>query len=88
MKGYNISGTFHDFTKARLFAVSDGNWDYFVDYPWKDNPTKAAIWYVAKEGSGANSGSFGGLDHIRQLIRRGYWSGVKLTDLGRELLGM
>lgn len=87
MTGYNLKGIWHDFSGARLFATSESNWDYFVDYPWTDAPGKAAIWAVAKAGSGAESSQFGGLDHVRKLIRLGYWDGVKLTQYGRQLLG-
>lgn len=88
MTGYTTKGTFHDFTGAQLFATSDGNWDYFVDYPWTDTPDRAAVWAVAKEGTGSESSTFGGLDHVRKLIRLGYWDHVQLTPYGRQLLGI
>ena len=79
--------TFHDFSKAQPFAQGDenSNWDYVVDWPWTDKPGEAAIWYVARPGSGAKSGYMGDLNHIRKLIRRGncYFT---LTPLGEALV--
>lgn len=89
MTGYNTDGLHHDFSNARLFAVavdSDANWDYFVDYPWTDNPEQAAIWSIAREESGARSTYFGGLDHIRKLLRNNRFNYVEFTDVGKALL--
>ena len=92
MNGYDVSGTFHDFSNARLFAVavdSDANWDYFVDYPWTDKPEQAAIWSVARLSSGgAKTTYFGGIDHIKKLMRRGGFNYAELTALGRAIMGV
>jgi len=92
MNGYDVSGTFHDFSNARLFAVavdSDANWDYFVDYPWTDNPDQAAIWAVARLSSGgAKTCYFGGIDHIKKLMRNGMFNYVEFTELGRAIMGV
>ena len=79
--------TLHDFDSAQPFAQggADSNWDYVVDWPWEDNPEKAAIWYVARPGSGADSGYMGDLQHIRRLIQKGYFN-FALTPLGEKLL--
>ena len=79
--------TLHNFDSAQPFAQGDteSNWDYVVDWPWEDTPEKAAIWYVARPGSGADNGYMGDLQHIRRLIRKGHFN-CTLTPLGRKLL--
>lgn len=79
--------TLHDFDSVQPFAHGDAesNWDYVVDWPWEDNPEKAAIWYVARPGSGADSGYMGDLQHIRRLIQKGFFN-CALTPLGEKLL--
>ena len=79
--------TIRDFDKAQPFARGDAesNWDYVVDWPWEDEPEKAAVWYVARPGSGADSGYMGDLNHIRRLIRKGSFH-CTLTPLGEALL--
>ena len=79
--------TFHNFENARPFAQGDedSNWDYVVDWPWTDEPEKAAIWYVARPGKGVESGYMGDLNHMRRLIDRGH-TGFTLTPLGEELV--
>ena len=79
--------TLHDFTNAQPFAQGDpeSNWDYVVDWPWKDEPGEAAIWYVARPGKGAASGYFGDIQHIRKLIRNGHFN-YTLSPLGMELV--
>lgn len=79
--------TLHDFDSAQPFAQGDAesNWDYVVDWPWEDAPEKAAIWYVSRPESGADSGYMGDLQHIRKLIRNGHFN-CTLTPLGRKLL--
>lgn len=77
----------YDFDGAQPFARGDAesNWDYVVNWPWKDNPGKAAIWYMARPGSGADSRYMGDLQHIQRLIRKGSFH-CTLTPLGEALL--
>ena len=79
--------TLHSFDKSHPFAKGDAtsNWDYVVDWPWEDAPEKAAIWYVARPGSGAESGYMGDLRYIRRLIDTGRFN-HELTPLAKELL--
>lgn len=79
--------TFHDFSQAQAFATGreSSNFDYVVDYPWNDQPDKAAIWYIARPNSGCVSGYFGDLNHVKKLIRQGFFDG-NLTPLGNALI--
>ena len=80
--------TFHDFSQAQAFATGSksSNFDYVVDYPWNDQPDKAAIWYIARPNSGCESGYFGDLYHIKKLMISGYLSARELTPYGAELI--
>lgn len=79
--------TFHDLSQAQTFAIGSksSNFDYVVDYPWNDQPDKAAIWYIARPNSGCVSGYFGDLNHVKKLIRQGFFDG-NLTPLGNALI--
>ncbi len=54
------------------------NWTLFFD--------GSSVWSVARPGSGASSSWFGSLDHIRSLIRKGYYKPENLNAYGRKLV--
>ena len=58
MNGYDVSGTFHDFSNARLSS------------------------------GGAKTCYFGGIDHIKKLMRNGMFNYVEFTELGRAIMGV
>lgn len=49
--------------KLQLIAKGDSNWDYYLTEPYSDG--SQAIWYIAKEGSGANDGIYCGVSGLR-----------------------
>ena len=79
----------HDISNAKLFAIgnNDSNWDYYIDKPWNDNPDKWAIWFIAKPNSGALDGYMGDIQHIKKLIRQGYWHN-EFTEFGKTVMGL
>lgn len=47
---------------ARLVCIGSGNWDYFKENGYFD--------YIAKDGTGCDSGWFGGLMHFIQTMSK------------------
>lgn len=75
-----------DFSNSKLFAIGNGNWDYYIDKPWTDNPDKWAIWFVPKK-PGCDYGYMGDVQHIKKLIRNGYWDHT-FTEFGKSVMGL
>lgn len=70
-----------DKSKLHLIATGDGNWDYYLVPPFKDR--SQTILYVAKEGSGANTGIYCGVKelrshfiHLQNLLHGSNWSSM------------
>lgn len=62
-----------------LFAVGSANWDIYAD-------TNGTLYSIVKPGiKGCQGTYFGDTNHVRQLIRRGYWNN-NLTDYGKKLM--
>ena len=69
----------------RLFAIggSDtdnfcGNWDIYAD-------NKGTLYSIARPNSGAGNSYFGDCDHVKYLMRKGYFHDT-LTPYGRQLM--
>lgn len=52
--------------KMKLIATGSGNWDYYLLPPFKDG--SQAVYYKAKEGSGAGSGIYCGVKRLRSHL--------------------
>lgn len=49
-----------------LIATGDANWDYYLAPPFEDG--SQAVLYIAKENSGAGSGIYCGVSHLRSHL--------------------
>ena len=63
-----------------LFATGS-NWDLFAVM----SHGKIHLYSIAKPGSGASNSYFGDIEHVKNLIRKGYWRD-QLTDIGQDIL--
>lgn len=84
LTGYTSCGIWFD-KELKLFAIGGNkednfctNWDIYAD-------TKGTLYSIARTGSGCNNSFFGDCNHIKNLIRRGYFGGT-LTDYGMQLM--
>lgn len=84
LKGY-ASGKLYFEIPLRLFAIGGNkqdnfcnNWDIYAD-------KKGALYSIARPNSGCGSTFFGDCNHIKALIRQGYFHDT-LTEYGRQLM--
>ena len=84
LSGYTSCNMF--FAKPlRLFAIGGNkennfcdNWDIYAD-------NEGTLYSIARKGSGASNSYYGDCNHIRNLMRKGYFRDT-LTAYGAELM--
>lgn len=74
-----------DKSKLHLIATGDSNWDYYTAPQYADG--SQAVLYVAKEGSGCDTGIFCGVKklrahfiHLQNVIHGSNWSSMIPND--------
>lgn len=63
----NINEVISEFEEKRLIATTEGNWDYYLGPVCSDG--SQALLYIAKKGSGANSGPWCAVSRLKQHLR-------------------
>jgi len=74
------------YAPLELFATSDGSWDIYYSAKADASPYCGCLLSIAKPGSGGRGTYYGDLNHIRYLMRNGWWHD-ELTPLGKKLMG-
>ena len=84
LTGYTACGMFFS-VNLKLFAIGGtpedsfcNNWDIYAD-------SKGTLYSIARKGTGCGNSYFGDCDHIRHLMRKGYFHDT-LTDYGKQLM--
>lgn len=84
LPGYTSCNMFFDIP-LHLFAIGGSekdnfcsNWDIYAD-------KKGTLYSIARPESGASNSYFGDCNHIRNLMRKGYFTDT-LTTYGAELM--
>lgn len=84
LTGYKSGNLFFEIPLT-LFAIGGkkeenfcSNWDIYAD-------KKGALYSIARPNSGCGSTIFGDCNHVKNLIRQGYFSDT-LTEYGRQLM--
>ena len=84
LEGYKSGSLFFDIPLI-LFAIGGkkeenfcSNWDIYAD-------EKGTLYSIARPQSGCGSTIFGDKNHVKNLIRQGYFSDT-LTEYGRQIM--
>lgn len=87
---YELNGKKQSYyAPLELFATSDSpyGWDIYYSAKADADPYTGCLFSIAKPGSGGVGTFFGDMNHIRYLMRNGWWSS-EFTPLGRKLMGL
>ena len=74
------------YAPLELFAVGSGSFDYYYSKKADESPYTGCLLSIPKPGTGGEGTGFGDLNHVRRLMREGYWNS-ELTPLGKRLMG-
>ena len=77
------------YAPLELFATDDSahGWDIYYSAKADADPYTGCLLSIAKPGSGGEGTYFGDLNHVRYLMRNGWWH-LEFTPLGRKLMGL
>jgi len=75
------------FAPLQLVATTDSNWDIYYSAKADASPYCGCLFSIAKPGSGAQGTTFGDFNHIRYLMRNGWWDG-EFTPFGKKMMGL
>ena len=84
-----------DTKQLRLLAIGTSNWNYYLETKVEKRQNGLcstnlkeilvnSVWYIAKPGSGCNSGWFGDIRHFKNIYRKN--RDMSLSNLGEKII--